>query len=114
MSQSSGGAVDRHHPRGPRSGLCPGVYSLRTGRWHYIWNPKGYRGEKGRFPLREQELYRVAGDRAERVDVLADHPEVANEMRAALERWTADDPSYRPQTLRPEIEAELRALGYLE
>ena len=35
------------------------------------------------------ELYNLVDDRAEEVDIIADHPEMAAEMRARLEAFTA-------------------------
>lgn len=97
------------------SELGSGVYSLRTGRWHYIYNPKGYRGQNGWFPVEREELYDVVSDPLEKRDLAAERRDVAHELWSDLDTWIGEGPDeYRPQALSPEVRDELRALGYIQ
>lgn len=106
------------------SELGPGISSLRTQRWHYIRNPEGLTspgtaaGDAGREPYFEiatEELYHVAEDPQEAHNLAQQRPEVAAALRRRLEAWLGEDQErYRAEPLRPETEAELRALGYLD
>lgn len=92
------------------------IYSIRTRRWHYIWNP-GFPGlseaAQREYPIAAEELYDVASDPGERHNVADREPAVAARLRAKLAakygRAQPDVPA-----LAPEARDELRALGYLE
>ena len=106
------------------SELGPGISSVRTERWHYIRNPDGLtspgtaEGDDGRQPYFEiaaEELYAVADDPRETRNLARERPEVAAALRQRLETWLGEgEDRYRVEPLRPETEAELRALGYLD
>ncbi len=106
------------------SELGPGIVSLRSDRWHYIYNPKGYsspatidgdRGDRGLFQIETEELYDVARDPRETRNLAADRPEVAAELRERAERWLAEDESdFQPYDVNPQLLEELRAMGYVD
>ncbi|MEE9608056.1 MAG: sulfatase [Myxococcota bacterium] len=107
------------------SDLGPGIYSIRTDRWHFIYNPRGYtspiirpdsRGDLGHFRIEAEELYDVREDPRETRNLVGERRDVAAPLRARLLEWIegGGEESYRPAPLSPETEAELRALGYLE
>jgi arylsulfatase A-like enzyme len=106
------------------SELGPGIVSLRSDRWHYIYNPKGYsspatidgdRGDRGLFQIETEELYDVARDPRETRNLAADRPEVAAELRERAERWLAEDESdFQPYDVNPELLEELRVMGYVD
>jgi arylsulfatase A-like enzyme len=85
--------------------------AVRDGDWKLIW-PLG-----GDHPLLSggPELYRLADDPGERVDLAAREPERVAALRAAAERWIALGPIERGKVppLDPEAVERLRALGYL-
>ena len=60
-------------------------------------------------------FYHVTSDPEETTNLTAAHPDVAAALRERLEAWLATGQTqYAPQTLSPEAERELRALGYIE
>ena len=100
------------------------IFSLRTRRWHYIYNPKGFSspadtaldtGHRGWFWLAEEELYDLDADPREARNLAAKLPERARILRERLLAWMAGAPPNPPS---PEIgratRAELEALGYVE
>lgn len=59
--------------------------SVRTERWKLLsWAAPGQRSREGTW-----ELYDMASDRTETVDVAAEHPEIVAELAAAYEAWIA-------------------------
>jgi arylsulfatase A-like enzyme len=120
------------------SELGPEIYSLRTRRWHFIYNPKGYssiglgeelhRGHRNRFDLARYELYDLDSDPSEEHNLVEQEVEVRERLQQKLEDWLENgiesgiengierkldrrSPPIRPS---PEIRAELESLGYLE
>lgn len=90
--------------RQPR--LARASFGLRLPPWKYIDSPR----------IDLIELYDLEGDPAETVNVAEEHPEVLDEMAAALGSWMATTQrlDLPPDELpRDAIEA-LRALGYLQ
>ena len=95
------------------------IYAIRGRRWLYVDNPGRVAPDgppaAGRYPIAQQELYDLDADPDEQVNVIGAHPEEAQKLRAALERWkgglargeAAVDES-------DERKAELEALGYIE
>ncbi len=106
------------------SELGPGITSLRTGRWHSVRNPAGLTspgtaagddGHEPYFRIESEELYDVSDDPRETRNLARERPEVAASLRRRLETWLGQrEDRYRVEALRPETEAELRALGYLD
>src|SRR6185503_4113451 len=82
------------------------IVTLRTDEWRYIWNPEEFYphsgayklipGDRG-YPVAREELYHTALDPLEQKNVLADHPDVALALRAALLDWA----SRRSNVLQP-------------
>ncbi len=77
----------------------------------------------GRFKLVERplfeggyarSLYDTQEDSDESIDVQAQHPEVYARLRAELDAWTAGIADHVPQAVTKEVEAQLKALGYIE
>jgi len=122
--------VDRilEQPSGAEAGafseLGPEIFSIRTERWHYIYNPLGLRApttrdraERARpvFEIAREELYDALHDPRETTNLVHVHPELAAQLRRRLHAWIeTSGATYRPQELLPEAEKELRALGYLD
>lgn len=102
------------------------IYSVRTGRWRYVENPRGHapQGPPYRFADDERrhgyriapvELYDHAADPLELHDVSAAEPEVVRRLSKLLEEWKARHPEAPPGPApSPETRAELRALGYVD
>jgi arylsulfatase A-like enzyme len=107
------------------SELGPEIFSIQTARWHYIYNPRGHtspnpehlgrRDIRPYFNIEREELYDVVADPGETVNLAASRSDVAKALRERLVRWIEEsDSDYRPGALLPEVEDELRALGYLD
>jgi hypothetical protein len=61
------------------------------------------------------ELYDVDSDPDETVNHASDEPEIVVELARLLNRWSRGAIAPKPMPeMGPELEAELRALGYLE
>jgi len=92
------------------------IRSVRTARWLYIENDMP--GRKLMFPIAARELYDLEADPRNQTNVVARHPEVAARLQRRLRSWWEESldhvGSQAPVQATPEIEAELRALGYLE
>ncbi len=105
-----------------------GVLSIRTSQWRYVSNPQGsfsrlrpYRlvedARQDGYPIGRQELYDHLADEGELRDLLvsgsADGSSASVKKR--LEEWRASwvPPSDQPKP-DPEIQQELRALGYIQ
>jgi len=80
---------------------------VRRGRWKLVRAP----GPDGvRF-----ELYDLDADPDEVIDLASREPERVAELAALLERWPeASGAADSAPALRPDVDAELRALGYVE
>lgn len=76
---------------------------VRTKDWKYIRAP-------------EPELYDLAKDPAESVNVIDEHPEAAARMAGWLEWYLAREPeeAQQPAEVDPETMERLRSLGYLQ
>jgi len=106
------------------SELGPYIQSIRTDRWHYIYNPRrlsspGARvkdtGRKGLFSIEREELYDLREDPGQKYNVVRDHPGVAAELRDRVLQWRGSEANqYRAHDLSPEVREELQALGYLD
>jgi arylsulfatase A-like enzyme len=106
------------------SELGPEIFSIRTERWHYIYNPLELRAPTTRdrakrakpvFEIAREELYDALNDPRETTNLVHEHPELAAQLRQRLRAWIeTSGATYRSQELLPEAEEELRALGYLE
>jgi len=103
--------------------LGPYIQSIRTGRWHYVYNPRelsspGSRrddtGRGGVFEIDREELYDMREDPLQQENVASRHPDVSAELRNEVLKWRgpAANP-YEAQDLDPEVRDELEALGYL-
>ena len=95
------------------------IYAIRSGRWLYVHNPRRIAPDgppvAGRYPIAEQELYDVEADPDEQVNVIEAHPEEAQRLRAALERWKGGLARGRAAVAESdERMAELEALGYID
>jgi choline-sulfatase len=77
------------------------LLALRTGRWLFVEAPR-------------PELYDVAADPAERVNVATTHPRELETLTTLLKDYArAGAPASPRATLDPAAEARLRSLGYL-
>ncbi len=61
----------------------------------------------------DDELYHLPTDAEETTDVRQRYPRVYETLRAALDEWTSVLPAPPPRQPDPELEADLRALGYV-
>ena len=97
------------------------LYSVSDGTWKAIANPRGARPRKppykhrpgASFPYECFELYRVADDPEELVDVYGQHPEEWDRLRTALRRFLAQPGHRRPLALPDDADPALEALGYV-
>jgi arylsulfatase A-like enzyme len=99
-----------HRPYVPRrvSFDVPGRFrSVIVGEWKLIWTP----GQTGDL---KYELYDLADDPHETVNLIAEHPDQANKLIALLKRWTdlSDDRKHRK--ISDSDMKLLRSLGYVQ
>jgi arylsulfatase A-like enzyme len=94
------------------STLGRNIHSIRTPRWHYLYNPHlgfSYRS----YPIEPEELYDVVRDPKETRNLVGERPDVAAALRERLESWIeSHEPAPAPQ-ISDEAREELRALGYV-
>jgi arylsulfatase A-like enzyme len=91
------------------------VLTIRSGRWRYLQNPDNYTPHH--MWVVAEELYDLESDPGQHQNVLEDHPAVAAELRAELERWSEwvrTDATPTERRLDPKVEQQLEALGYVE
>ncbi|MDJ0847346.1 MAG: sulfatase [Myxococcota bacterium] len=110
------------------------IRSIRTKRWHYLYNPREMpapipkqralrAGES--FTIEREELYDVLADPRETTNVVERHPDVAARLRRRIEERLARAAAAPPRApeasaaptpldIPPETREELRRLGYLE
>ena len=105
------------------SELGPAIHALRTGRWHYVYNPEGYSspggrdrdsGHRGYFRMVGEQLYDLEADPREQRNLADERPELALRLRQRLLDRARPAGTPRTGEMAPETAAELRALGYLE
>jgi arylsulfatase A-like enzyme len=100
------------------------IFLTRTPRWKFIYNPEGYcstcvrsKQDEGKgFVVQSEELYDLANDPKETVNVVDRFPEVADSLRSELLDWgDRNIKTTRPAPqLTKEAEERLRALGYVQ
>lgn len=94
------------------------IGTLRTDRWHYIYNPEGItpvcRPQSDYFDVRRQELYDHSKDPDEQLDVAIEHAELTAQLQQRLleavsaQRVLAPAPRADPRVIE-----QLKAMGYL-
>lgn len=94
------------------------VGSMRTDRWHYIYNPDRItpicRPESDYFKVREEELYDHEKDPLESLDVAIERSELVAELRAELlMRFEQQRDHEPPERADPRVIEQLKAMGYL-
>ena len=100
---------------------------VRRGRWKLIRIPRllgasqnsqssqNAQNQEPGVPVVRFELYDVDSDPDETANRASDEPEIVVELARLLNRWSRDAIAREPTPeMGPELEAELRALGYLE
>ncbi len=116
IAGSDGGRLDALAELGPE------IHSLRTDRWSYIYNPKGFTspggserdpGNRGWFRMPGEQLYDLRADPREQENLAGDRPDVAARLRERLLARVGSGSSPSPAPIPASTEAELRALGYL-
>ncbi|NIR51230.1 sulfatase-like hydrolase/transferase [candidate division KSB1 bacterium] len=99
------------------------IFSIRTPQWKYIYNPDNYhtycsRSEKDKgegYLIEAEELYDVKKDPKEQKNVVAQHPDIAKELRAQIIQWAnTNKKAIKEHKLTKEAEERLRALGYIK
>ncbi len=93
-----------------RFDLSGRLRAVVLGDWKLIWTP-------GRTGDDQFELYNLANDPGENVNVYRSNRGVAAPLEAALRQWAGDEPSpavAQQAALRPNDEEILRTLGYLD
>jgi arylsulfatase A-like enzyme len=100
------------------------IFVTRTPKWKFIYNPENYcstcvrsKGDTGRgFVVQSEELYDIVNDPKETMNVVDQHPEIADSLRNDLLAWAERNvKTARPaQQLTKEAEERLRALGYIQ
>ncbi len=96
------------------------IFCTRNPEWSYVWNPKGVSPrnppEEGRYPILEQELYHVATDPDEQVNLIDEerHAPVAEYLFKATQSWLK---GIQARSLADTTDAEhlrmLREQGYV-
>ena len=95
------------------------IWALRTREWSFVLNKAELYPDnppqEGFYPIGQQELYDLRVDGDEQLDVIADHPDVADRMYKALAA-RLDDLVFTQvdEELSDERLAELAKLGYLD
>jgi len=102
------------------------ILCIRDGNYKYIFNPSDFHPPKLRGEFREKflidtrELYDLSEDPNETENLVGIRPAIAENLHEKLMDWKEDygwqlntDP-YSHEPMIPEIEEQLRALGYLE
>ncbi|NQZ95112.1 MAG: sulfatase [Myxococcales bacterium] len=104
------------------------VRSIRTARWRYVENPNAHRPDcrpyrdawaEGRrdlfYPIARRALYDLDADPGEGENVLDRYPKVAARLAARLHAAFAGAPADASVVeLDPDVETELRELGYIQ
>jgi arylsulfatase A-like enzyme len=97
------------------------IYAVTDGAWSYVHNPKGawprkppYHAVAGTgFPIGCFELYDVAADPLEQIDVFARRPDQAGRLRDALASFLSDPRHRDAMATERATDEGLDALGYL-
>ena len=96
------------------------IHTVISGNWKLIANPDGYRPEcLAGFPdyayeIEPVELYNLADDPNERVNLAASHPRRVAELEALIQaRFATLVEGREGQELPEDLKEELRALGYV-
>ncbi len=99
------------------------IYSLRTPRWKYIYNPDNYHtycsrsdADEGEgYLIAAEELYDMQNDPKEKNNIVDQLPEVALELRAKILEWlNTNKREHQEYQLTKDAEERLRALGYIK
>jgi arylsulfatase A-like enzyme len=84
------------------------LISVRKGNWKYIRDVK----------FKKEELYDLASDPSESVNIAEKKPFVKNEMKKAVSKWLATTGKQKKEVTRTQLDAEsvekLKSLGYVE
>jgi arylsulfatase A-like enzyme len=96
------------------------IHTVVAGDWKLIDNPDDISiyclegAPEGHYPVENVELYNLAEDRGEQVNVAAEHPEKVAELRSLItERFSNLSRRLEEQEVPEELKEELRALGYV-
>ncbi len=94
------------------------------GKWIYVWNPDAvmnygapFKPESGMgFAIAPEELYDLASDPLQKVNVVDAHPEKAAALRAKACEFVKEKDFHleAPRQLSPEAQERLKSLGYLQ
>ena len=120
----SGEALLEGNPLREKGG--PPWTMVRRGRWKLIRiprsiripqteNQRGVENERAFMSAVRFELYDLDSDPDEVANRASDEPEIVVDLARLLNRWSRDAGAQEPTSeIAPDLEAELRALGYLE
>ncbi len=93
------------------------IYGVQTDGWRLIFNPEDHTpgAPGGAYPIERVELYDLAADPREQLNVAADHPDRVEALTAQITAWRDRDlrQDLPSQEIDPETLEELRALGYV-
>ncbi len=95
------------------------IWTVQDRGWRLVVNPEnvGLRcypdADPGAISIQETELYRLADDPDEQVNLAADLPEQVATMRADLEAWPGYGRASQRQDLDKKTRKRLEALGYV-
>jgi arylsulfatase A-like enzyme len=114
LDRSDGGRPARgfsYFDRRSRKGV-----SVVDGDWKMIQVRPQALSEYRHKPLPPPELYNITRDPGEKVDVVADHPEVLGYLRGVLRSHESANTEFvvRESDIDDELRREMKALGYLE
>jgi arylsulfatase A-like enzyme len=100
-----------------QNGSDDGILSIRSGRWHYIYNPMNVTPHclpyGDYYRIRGEELYDLAADPLESKNVVAEYPAIAEELRGELLSKYPHSSGTKPIIAGNESLERLRSLGYL-
>jgi choline-sulfatase len=93
------------------------IFSLRTGRWRFVYNPERLTppAPGGPYPIREAELYDERSDPREQKDLAGERKDLVRAFTRDLVAWRRQL-GRRPAPSRqvdPDTLEELKALGYV-
>ena len=95
------------------------IKTVRAGNWKLVVNPDGitpfcFAAVPDLYPIGKQELYDLASDPGETTNVAASNPAKVAELAELLDgRFKGLTSRNQEQTISPELEQELQALGYV-
>ncbi|MFT5285377.1 MAG: arylsulfatase A-like enzyme [Planctomycetota bacterium] len=95
------------------------IFTVRTEKWRYVWNPNGVEPSdppSGAYPIAERALYDVRADPFQVHDLLKDKTKIGIELEQLIVDWQSQlNPVCDANgTISPERLQDLKDLGYVD